>query len=380
MSGKNIVIVTASIGSGHSKAANAIAEAVKEKYPDNKIHIVDFVSNETGYINTFVKDIYLKLLDYTPNIYEYFYKFSAGTFNGSKIQSIFAMAMKKEMKEIVEKYQADMLICTHPFPCGAASLLKANGVVNIPIIAIITDFCFHQFWLYSNMDIYFVANENIKNDLVKHGIPEEKIKITGIPIGLNFTHQENREELLKKLKLSPDKPILLIMGGGLGLGHVMDALSELERLKIDLQILVVTGANVSLWSEVNEFAQKSHHKIQVWGYSHNVQELMSVATILISKPGALTISEALASGLPMILHNPIPGPEVENAKFVAEQGAAVWVEYEETLSAVVREMISDKTILPRLIRGCKKLAKPYAAEIIVDDINKQYPLGEEVKK
>lgn len=368
MSGKNILVVTASMGSGHNKAANAVAEAIKRKYPVNKINVIDFMSTETAYFNSLVKDIYLKMLDHTPSVYEFFYKFTSDSTKGSTIQSVFAHAMKKDMRELIRKYEADMVICTHPFPCAAASYLKQTGEINIPLITVMTDFCVHQFWLYKNIDIYFTANDLLKKEMVNQGLLEERIFVTGIPVGYNFRVDYNRDDLLTKFKLEKDKPVALIMGGGLGLGGVKNALCQLERLKKDIQILVITGANVALWSEMNEYAQHSKHKIFVWGYSHNIQEFMSVATFLISKPGALTISEALTRELPMILHDPIPGPEVDNAKFVSDNGAAIWVRHQDTLDAVVREVLSDATILPKLRNNAKVLKKPYASDNIADVI------------
>lgn len=368
MSGKNILVVTASMGSGHNKAANAVAEAIKRKYPVNKINVIDFMSTETAYFNSLVKDIYLKMLDHTPSVYEFFYKFTSDSTKGSTIQSVFAHAMKKDMRELIKKYEADMVICTHPFPCAAASYLKQTGEINIPLITVMTDFCVHQFWLYKNIDIYFTANDLLKKEMVNQGLLEERIFVTGIPVGYNFRVDYNRDDLLAKFKLEKDKPVALIMGGGLGLGGVKNALCQLERLKKNIQILVITGANVALWSEMNEYAQHSKHKIFVWGYSHNIQEFMSVATFLISKPGALTISEALTRELPMILHDPIPGPEVDNAKFVSDNGAAIWVKHQDTLDAVVREVLSDATILPKLRNNAKVLKKPYASDNIADVI------------
>ena len=368
MSGKNILVVTASMGSGHNKAANAVAEAIKRKYPVNKINVIDFMSTETAYFNSLVKDIYLKMLDHTPSVYEFFYKFTSDSTKGSTIQSVFAHAMKKDMRELIKKYEADMVICTHPFPCAAASYLKQTGEINIPLITVMTDFCVHQFWLYKNIDIYFTANDLLKKEMVNQGLLEERIFVTGIAVGYNFRVDYNRDDLLAKFKLEKDKPVALIMGGGLGLGGVKNALCQLERLKKDIQILVITGANVALWSEMNEYAQHSKHKIFVWGYSHNIQEFMSVATFLISKPGALTISEALTRELPMILHDPIPGPEVDNAKFVSDNGAAIWVKHQDTLDAVVREVLSDATILPKLRNNAKVLKKPYASDNIADVI------------
>ena len=368
MSCKNILEVTALMGSGHNKAANAVAEAIKRKYPVNKINVIDFMSTETAYFNSLVKDIYLKMLDHTPSVYEFFYKITSDSTKGSTIQSVFAHAMKKDMRELIKKYEADMVICTHPFPCAAASYLKQTGEINIPLITVMTDFCVHQFWLYKNIDIYFTANDLLKKEMVNQGLLEERIFVTGIPVGYNFRVDYNRDDLLAKFKLEKDKPVALIMGGGLGLGGVKNALCQLERLKKDIQILVITGANVALWSEMNEYAQHSKHKIFVWGYSHNIQEFMSVATFLISKPGALTISEALTRELPMILHDPIPGPEVDNAKFVSDNGAAIWVKHQDTLDAVVREVLSDATILPKLRNNAKVLKKPYASDNIADVI------------
>lgn len=368
MSGKNILIVTASMGSGHNKAANAVAESIKRKYPANKINVVDFMSTETAYFNSLVKDIYLKLLDHTPSVYEFFYKFTADASKGSTFQTVFAHAMKKDMRELIRKYDADIVICTHPFPCAAASYLKQTGNIHIPIITVMTDFCLHQFWIYHNIDIYFAASESLKRDLVAQGMPKERIFATGIPVGYNFRLDYDKHALMQKFKLNPTMPTALLMGGGLGLGGVKDALLQLENLKMELQILAVTGANVSLWSEINEYAKHSRHKLFVWGYSHNIQELMAASTFLISKPGALTISEALSMKLPMILHNPIPGPEASNAKFVADNGAAIWVKHQDTLDAVVREVLSDPTILPRLKNNTLKLRKPLASDNIADTI------------
>ena len=204
MSGKNILVVTASMGSGHNKAANAVAEAIKRKYPVNKINVIDFMSTETAYFNSLVKDIYLKMLDHTPSVYEFFYKFTSDSTKGSTIQSVFAHAMKKDMRELIKKYEADMVICTHPFPCAAASYLKQTGEINIPLITVMTDFCVHQFWLYKNIDIYFTANDLLKKEMVNQGLLEERIFVTGIPVGYNFRVDYNRDDLLAKFKLEKE--------------------------------------------------------------------------------------------------------------------------------------------------------------------------------
>lgn len=365
---RNILIVTASIGSGHNKAAEAVSNEMKIKYPKSHIAVVDFMSTETGYLNGLLKEIYLKMLDYVPNVYDFLYNFTGGRLQGFSAQSMLALAMKKNMEDLIRQHQADLVICTHPFPCAAASYLKKNAQADMVLACVITDFSIHQMWVYKHVDLYFVATEQAKKELVIRGIEKEKINVTGIPIDTCFAASYDREALLKKFDLAGSSPIALIMGGGLGLGGVKTALMQLEELSQPIQILVVTGANTSLWSEIEENRNHSKHKIQVWGYSNNVQELMAVASFLISKPGALTICEALAMELPMLLHEPIPGPETENAAYVEGKGAAIWIKDSNTIGVVVKELLSDEKKLAFMRESAHTCKKPAAAKSIVDCI------------
>ncbi|WP_196600295.1 MGDG synthase family glycosyltransferase [Pectinatus frisingensis] len=368
MTQKNILIVTASIGSGHNKAASAVGNELKRRYPADNINVVDFMSLETAYINDLMKEIYFKMLELVPNLYEFLYKFTSGRLKGSSVQMLLAYFMKHNMVSLIKKYNADIIICTHPFPCAAAAYLKREKRFDVSLFTVITDFCLHQIWIYKNVDMYFVAHNGMKRQLIERGINEKRIQVTGIPIHRVFSDTYDREMLLKKFDLSANMPIILIMGGGLGLGGIKYALEELEKLSLPMQILVVAGANLSLWSEVNCYITHSRHLIKVWGYSHNINELMTVSSLLISKPGALTISEAMAKELPMLLHAPIPGPESENAAYLAEHGVAVWVQKKEAIGETVKELLTDKERLAWMKQKAKVLKQPYAAKKIVDII------------
>ncbi len=368
MTPKNILIVTASIGSGHNKAAAAVNNELRLRYPSAKINVVDFMSPETAYLNDLLKEIYLKMLDFVPALYEFLYNFTSGRVKGSSLQALLAYFMKRNMASIVEKYNADIIICTHPFPCAAASYLKSKNQTSAAFFTVVTDFCLHQIWIYKNTDMYFVAHDGMKKELIERGIEETRIAVTGIPINRIFSESYDKQSLLKKYGLTDSMPIVLIMGGGLGLGGMKYALEELESLTIPMQILVVAGANLSLWSEVNCYITHSRHLIKVWGYSHSVNELMAISSILISKPGALTISEAMARELPMVLHAPIPGPESENATYLSENGAAIWVSKKEHIGETIRDILTDKERLQWMKQKAKALKQPYAAEKIVDAI------------
>lgn len=368
MTQKNILVVTASIGSGHNKAAAAVSNELKRRYPAANINVVDFMSPETAYLNDLLKEIYLKMLDFIPTLYEFLYNFTAGRVKGSSVQLLLARFMKHNMASIIEKHNTDIVICTHPFPCAAASYLKSKGKMNAKLFTVVTDFCLHQIWIYKNVDMYFVAQNGMKQELVQRGLPEDHVAVTGIPIHRVFNEPFDKAALLDKFELNDNMPIVLIMGGGLGLGSVKYALQELEALTIPMQLLVVAGANISLWSEVNCYIAHSRHMIKVWGYSHNIGELMAISTLLISKPGALTISEAMARELPMVLHAPIPGPEAENAAYLADNGVAVWVQRKEHIGDTVRELLSDKDRLAWMQRNAHNLKKPDAAQKIVNII------------
>lgn len=362
---KKFLIVTASIGSGHNKAAEALVNEIKIKHPDAEIHMVDFMSTKTAYLNGFLKEAYLKILDFVPDVYDFFYNLTAGKSKGISVKSLLALTMKSNMESLIKQYQADVVICTHPFPCAAAAYLKKTKQVNIILAGVITDFTIHQLWVYKEVDLYFVANQKIREALAKRDVALDKIHDTGIPIDLSFGVHYDKEELLRKFNLKSDLPVILIMGGGLGLGGVKFALNHLEALTKQIQILVVAGVNSELWADLKEIAKNSKHIVEVWGFSNNVQELMAVSTFIISKPGALTISEALAMELPMLLHEPIPGQEKENAAYVESIGAAIWIKDNQKLTEIVESVLYDSAKLLKMQVKAREYKRPDAAKDIV---------------
>ena len=372
----SFLVVTASIGSGHNRAAQAIAAEIKTKYPTATVNIVDFMSTKTAYLNNMLKLIYLKMLMLLPTMYELLYNWSGGNIKGASIKRLLAVAMRKDMEMLIKRYRAKTVICTHPFPCAAAAYLKRKKTCDILLAGVITDFAIHQLWIYKQVDLYFVANEELKNELVEKGINIDNVNATGIPIAPSFNINHNKEEIATKIGVDLTKPIILIMGGGLGMGGVKSTLQSLEEINEVIQILVVAGENDCLQDCLQKFALKSHHKIKIWGYSDNIQELMAVSEVLISKPGALTISEALAMELPMILCEPIPGQEKENAHYAETKGAAVWVKNRLDIPKIVQEHLNNPKKLLKMRNKAKEYKKPLAAleiiNIISDKIKNKY--------
>lgn len=367
-SAPSVLLLTASIGSGHVKAAEAVARELVGLRPGLRVSIVDFSRWETSWANAFMKKVYLLMLRFVPNLYNLMYRFSGGRYGGLSIQSIISFLTQPDIKELLKKYQPDMIVSTHPFPAGAVSWYRSGGGGgDFGAATVITDYSIHQMWIYQHMDQYFVARETMKTDLIAAGLSPEQIFVTGIPIAVTEDSRD-REEIAAALDVDLTRPVILLMGGGLGLGGVLEVLHELEKVSQPLELLVVAGKNEELLNSAREAAANSHHRIKAWGYTDRVHDLMRISTLLVSKPGALTITEALALRLPMVLHSPIPGPEAENAVYIARRGAAMWVSKDRTVGSMVAETVSSPRRLEAMREAAAKLARPEAAESIAREI------------
>lgn len=280
------------------------------------------------------------------------------------MQSLISAVTARDVRALVRRFQPDTIICTHPFPAGAASWRRARHSGEFIFTTVITDYSVHQMWIYPNADGYFVAREAMKTELIEAGLAPEGVFATGIPIMECFRCPKERRAALAEMGLSEDVPTVLLMGGGLGLGGVEGALTELEKTAEPIQIMVVAGRNEALKKKAEELALQSSHRILVWGYSSQIRTLMAAASFIISKPGALTISEALAAELPMLLHDPIPGPEAQNGAYIAAQGAALWVSDPAELGEAIRRLLAEPDRLGAMRERARALKRPEAAHEI----------------
>lgn len=366
--GKKFLLLTASVGSGHEKAAGAIAEGIKKSFPLAKLDIVDFMSWHTSFINAFMKSCYLKMLSLVPNLYEFMYQFTDGKRKGGCIQLLMAYAMSISIKSLIRKHEPDVIICTHPFPAEAVSHLGEKWRKNFLSAAVITDYSVHQMWICPHMDLYFVGCDFMQKQLIADGIAKNIIHVTGIPVAERFQKEHDKKLCRQKLDLALDKPVILLMGGGLGLGRIGMALEQLETIDEPLQLIVVAGRNRELLHKAEAVSKQSHHEIFVYGYTDKVHELMGAADLLLTKPGALTLTEALSLGLPMLLHEPIPGPETDNARYMSGCGSAIWLHAGDNLAYILRHLLADKDKLADMERAARRNRKPEAVSKIIEVI------------
>ncbi len=357
---RNVLIVTASVGAGHDQAARAIGAEIGALYPAARVTIADFMGEENSYLNALLKDTYLKMISLSPQVYELLYRWSQ-TRQLPGVQNLLARAMKRSMRRLYVRYRPDLIVFTHPFPCGAAAYLRRKGKLDAPLVGVVTDFSAHPLWVYDEVDLYFVAAGETRSELVRQGVAAERVFPTGIPIDASFGRLLDRYAATRELGLTAREPTVLIMGGGLGIGPVADAVRSLDGVGRALQIVVVAGRNAELRRELRAIAPASRHSIAALGYTRRVRELMAAADLLITKPGALTVSEALSAGLPMVLVSPLPGHEEDNAAYLVERGAAVLLADAGEAGATVAALLDSPQALEEMRRLARGLGQPWAA-------------------
>lgn len=353
---KKFFILSASIGSGHSQAARAVAEALKHSHPQDNARVLDFLSGDSFSLDQLIKRSYLKMLDVFPIIYNRLYSNSQNRYLGNGVQSLLSWSFRKRMKRLISVLKPDALVFTHPFPACAANLLKKEGDISIPLLGVITDFDIHQLWIYKHLDGYCVPTDELADKLAAHGVPRSIIHTTGIPVRRAFYEARDARPVH-----SPGT--VLIMGGGLGLGYITDTLKRLDKVREIKNFIVITGQNISAYEEVASLRDKLSHPVELHSYTNKVARFMGESDLLVTKPGALTCTEALTMRLPMVLVNALPGQERANAEHLEEKGCAVWVSRGQ-LADTVRGILLDRDKRNRMAEACGNVPEDSAEKVV----------------
>lgn len=360
-----IIALTVSAGKGHQKAA----EAIKRYYEENNVDVDFEIIDTLKYINPIVDKLiiggYLKSLKKTPKLYGKLYYYSENEDAISAISNLVHDLFSIKLKNLLDEKKPDVVLCTHPFPIEIMSILKRKGKTNIPAIAILTDYAPHPFWIHEHIDAYIIPNEDFVEDLLNFGVTKEKIYPIGIPVSPEFLNHIDKSYARKTLDLE-DKLTLLLMGGGLGIGNIKEIFERLIYSDLDVQIIAVAGHNTFLKNQLINLANKSNKKTKILGYTENINLLMSASDILITKPGGLTISEALVKGLPIILSNPIPGQEEKNTEYLLNCGIAAYARKVENIPILINQIILSKTRLKYMQDMAREKAKPNASKDIAN--------------
>ncbi|NRD79297.1 1,2-diacylglycerol 3-glucosyltransferase [Bacillus sp. BRMEA1] len=370
-----ILILSAGFGDGHKQVANAIGEAVELSLPNVEpinLDIMEWLHPHLYPLSTFV---YKRVIKNFPQFYSYLYKRTRERNPLSiKLHTLFTLGMGS-MLEIIREINPTAVVSTYPFAAGIMSKLKEQGLIDIPIVTVITDFTDHSYWLHPYTDQYIVGSEEVMQRLISLGIDSEKINYTGIPVRPKFTTSQPRELLARKYDLDPNQFTILIMGGGDGfIGKGVSTFQSLEQLPSGTQFIIICGRNKKLRKQLEEELKGTKHTFRIMGYCENVQELMAVSDLMISKPGGVTTSEAMAMELPLFIYRPLPGQEEDNARYLVKLGLAILVENEHDLVCKIGMALSDEQILKSMKQRSRiyqnKTSAIEALNVVVRSINR----------
>ncbi len=364
-----VLVTTVTAGGGHLAAAAALEEAWRAMRPEDVVEQVDVGKFFSPLHRKMVSEGYVKLVNHAPELWGMMFAKTdqpkmARALN--RVRAIFPSNSRVKLGRYVKQFRPDVVLCTHYFPLETLShLRKQRGGPRPMAVSVVTDFEAHALWMDPCVDLYCVAAEETKARLVARGAAAEDVVVTGIPVSARFSAKLNAKAVRKSLGLRDDLPVLLVPSGGFGMGPVGQILAALDKVERPFQAVVVTGRNQELRQELA--AQDRKHPTQVLGFVTNMHELMAVADLILTKPGGLTSSEALAMGKPLFILNPIPGQEAANSDFLLERGAAAKVNRVEDLPYRIEQLLGSRK-LAEMARAAKALGRPWAARDIVTEV------------
>jgi len=335
-----VLVFSAAFGNGHLRAAEAVIEGILIKHPSAKIIHLDFGDFLNHRINTIIKNVYSEIIKYIPKLWGRFYYKTAKVQFQPKSQHFLGQLGRSEFLKYIQKFKPDFIVCTYPTVSSILAQLRLEQLLQVPVITVITDYTVHSHWVHQGVDSYVVACTEVKESLVSWSIKAERIHMTGIPVSPKFEGEMDRGHMFAKFGLKMDLPTFLVMGGSYGvLKSAKRICKKLADSLVPVQAIIVCGKNRKLYLSLEEVIAQGVNPMIRFEFVDNVEELMSVSDLIITKAGGLTVSEALTKHLPLVIYKPIPGQEEENAHFVQRIGAGCVAGNEEELDQLLNRFL-----------------------------------------
>ena len=362
---KRILVLSASVGAGHLRAAQAVELALRELAPDAHVENADMLQFTNAPFRRVYGRFYLDLVNKAPHVLGYFYDLMDRPPSAQRKSDRLRLAVEKlnlrPFVSLMHRESWDLVINTHFLPAEIIANLRIRGELSTPHFTVTTDFETHRLWVNQPCERYFTATGEGAAYLVHWGVPPAAVEATGIPIHPVFSQTKSREECLARQGLVGDRPIVLQLAGGFGVGPIHQLFQSLLAIQIPLEVVAVAGRNEAMKVQLELIAVPERHRVKVLGFTHQIDELMAVADVVVTKPGGLTTSEALARGAVMAIVNPIPGQESRNSDFLLENGAAIKINNIATLAYKLTALLEDRPRLVALRARARILGRPRAA-------------------
>jgi processive 1,2-diacylglycerol beta-glucosyltransferase len=358
-----VLILTASYGSGHNAAARALAEAFTER--GDAVTVVDhFRELVHPLFDRASRAIYMALLRRAPMVWGAAYALGDWLPSDSPLAFGVTCVGAARLGALLEALAPDAVVSVHATPAAAMAALAGEGRRLPPHTTVVTDFVAHSQWLARGLDRYCVADAEVGREFVARGIPRERVIVTGVPVRADFDAPVDAATAREALGLSPRLPMVLAMAGSSGsVGRLGDVAWALTRLSRPVQAVLVAGHDAALAETLAR--QTAGTAVRVLGFVPEVRTLMAAADLLITKAGGMTLAEAIAAQVPMLLYGSLPGQERHNARFAARAGVALAARSRRELLRLLERALAEPELLEHLRDGVRRVHHPHAARRIV---------------
>ncbi len=384
------------------RAANALREYIKSQDPDAEVLISDTIQYVSPFLNKAVTGGYVYLATKTPKLFGYLYRNADKDTPINKTVEISTTALRNKLEPLIDDFKPDIVITTHPFAAEMLTALKTKKNLKIPIISIVTDFAIHQTYISDGVDAYIVSSHEMINQMVERGVDRVKLYPYGIPVKQEFFKEIDRKTAFESECMNPNIPTILIMAGSFGVTDVLKIYHKIVKSSANFQVIVITGKNEKLYDTFDRYlskislnnslldiekssrpkslsrlsrSRKPSKPTKLLYYTDEVEKYMHMADMIVTKPGGLTVSEAVAVGLPMGIFKAIPGQEEQNADFLVRGHMAVRLEKDNTCTKIITDLISHPEKLEAMRAAIKQYSRGNSSAniyLLMQELIKKY--------
>lgn len=371
-----VLLLHASVGTGHKRAAEALAVAFSRRQP-GEVRVEDVLDHTPRIFRMAYARSYLELTDRAPLVWGYFYTQTNADPNLAEVTNNIRKLVEgigtNGLKDVLKAFAPEVIICTHFLPMELLVRYKRQARLTQPIYCVVTDYAAHTFWTYTELDGYFVGDEMTREQLISRGVAASQIIVSGIPIDPSAAIPKDGAEARARHNLPAAGRVLTLFGGGVDNEHIRVIIEGLLRSDVEATLVVVAGRNTSMVENLRDLRSTERLDLRVLGYVDYVDDLLAASDVVITKAGGLIVSEALARGAPLVVIDPIPGQEEWNADYVVSCGAGVQLRMCESVPGAVAGLLRRPAVLDDMRRCATAAAHPRAAidiaERVIDDYN-----------
>ena len=361
---RRVAILTLSVGSGHVQASSVIGDALKDGGEDVEVVLVDALNLARGWFQWVYVRSYWWMLRHAPGAWRnLFERRNRKQHRATAPQWVFRRGCDKVLEQF-RAFNPEIVIATEIAAVEMAAIGKREGWFNAPILAVQTDYQAEPPWVQREVDYYCVGSEEARQQLVGWGASPHRILVSGVPIDPGFALRVDRLEVLGSLGLVPRKPVVLVMGGGMGPAPLDEIVLSLEQCELPLQVLAVAGHNRTMRRRLESLKGRVAVELFTFGWTGRIAELMAAADLLITKPGGVTVAEALSAGVPLLLTEPIPGPEELHVRYLVDRGAAAHATSLAQIPQLASGLLTSPSKRARMVKRQRELARPDAAHAV----------------